>query len=124
MRVVWLTDIHLNFLSPVGIEKFYSLVRGSEPDVILISGDISEATRLEWHLQRMDAYFQRPIYFVLGNHDYYGSSFGGVAAIMTRLSGELDRLHWLTAGGVVELADGMALVGCDSWSDGRYGDYA
>ena len=123
MRVVWLTDIHLNFLSPVSIEKFYSLVRGSESDAILISGDISEATRLEWYLRRMDTYFQRPLYFVLGNHDYYGSSFAGVAAMMTRLSGELGRLHWLTDGDVVELASDVALVGCDSWSDGRYGDY-
>jgi predicted phosphodiesterase len=124
MRVVWLTDIHLNFLSPVGIEKFFSLVRGSEPDVILISGDIGEATRLEWFLRRMKTYFQRPIYFVLGNHDFYGSSFAGIGTLMSRLSQELDRLHWLTAEGVVELASGVGLVGHDSWADGRCGDYA
>lgn len=124
MRAVWLSDIHLNLLSPVSMEKFFSLVRGSQADTILISGDIGEAARLEWYLRRMESRFECPVYFVLGNHDYYGSSFAEVRVVAQRLSAEKGRLHWLTAGGVVELTPTTGLVGHDSWADGRLGDYA
>jgi len=124
MRIAWLTDIHLNFLSPVGMEKFVSLVRTGEADVILISGDIGEAARLEWYLRRLESYIQRPIYFVLGNHDYYGSSFDAVHTALSRLSAQANGLHWLRESGIVELTRRTALVGHDSWADGRFGDYA
>jgi predicted phosphodiesterase len=124
MRVTWLTDIHLNFLRPVGMEKFFSLVRGSKPDVVLISGDIGEASRLEWYLARLQSRLQCPIYFVLGNHDYYGSSFEEVRAVISRLSAQSDGLKWLPQSGVVELTPQTGLVGHDSWADGRFGNYA
>jgi Icc-related predicted phosphoesterase len=122
MRVVWLSDIHFNFLSPFSMEKLFSLVQRSQPDAVLISGDIGEAGRLEWYLDRMRSRFQCPIYFVLGNHDYYSSSFGYIHTLMAGLAG--DSLRWLSAGGVVELTPQTALVGHDSWADGRLGDYA
>jgi predicted phosphodiesterase len=124
MRVVWLTDIHLNFHTPVGIEKFFGLVRSSKPDVILISGDIGESTRLEWYLRQMETRFGCPIYFVLGNHDYYSSSFDYANGVVSRVCRESDRLCWLTEGKIIELAPDTALVGHDSWADGRLGDYS
>jgi len=73
-RAVWLTDIHINFLKPVQLEKFYQLITDSQPDCILISGDIGEAPRLKYYLQQLESRLPVPIYFVLGNHDYYGAS--------------------------------------------------
>lgn len=122
MRVLWLSDIHLNFLSPFSVEKLFSLVQRSQPDMILISGDIGEAGRLEWNLGRLQSRFKRQIYFVLGNHDYYSSSMAHIHNLMARVS--TDSLRWLTAGGVVELMPHIGLVGHDSWADGRLGDYA
>ncbi len=104
------------------MEKFFSLVQRSEADAILISGDIGEAARLEWYLQRLQSRLQRPIYFVLGNHDYYGSSMAHIHEAMSR--GSSESLRWLTAGGIIELTAQTALVGHDSWADGRLGDYA
>src|SRR6185436_14728975 len=115
MRVVWLTDIHLNFYTPFGMEKFFTLVRSSKPDAILISGDIGESTRLEWYLRQMETRFGCPIYFVLGNHDYYSSSFAYVNGLVSRLCRESSQICWLTEGKIIPLAADTALVGHDSW---------
>jgi Icc-related predicted phosphoesterase len=122
MQALWLSDIHLNFLSPFSMEKLFSLVQRSQPDVILISGDIGEAGRLEWNLARMQIRFQCPIFFVLGNHDYYSSSMAHVHELMAQLS--TNSLCWLTSGCIVELTPHIGLIGHDSWADGRLGDYA
>jgi predicted phosphohydrolase len=122
MRAVWLSDIHLNFLTPFSMEKLFSLVQRSQPDVVLISGDIGEAGRLEWYLGRLQSRFKCPVYFVLGNHDYYSSSIAHIHEVMALVSNE--SMRWLTAGAIVELTWQIGLVGHDSWSDGRLGDYA
>jgi predicted MPP superfamily phosphohydrolase len=122
-RLAWLTDIHLNFLSPVQMEKFYSLVQGTKADVILISGDIGEAPRLNWYLRQLEGRLQRPIYFVLGNHDYYMSSIDDVRSAVSRQVAESRWLKWLNTAGIVHLSTDTALIGHDGWADGRCGDY-
>ena len=42
-RVVWLTDIHLNFLSDTRVDAFLGDVASQRPDSVLIGGDIAEA---------------------------------------------------------------------------------
>ncbi len=123
-RVLWLTDIHLNFLQPVQLEKFYQLVKSAQPDSILISGDIGEAPRLKWYFQQMQSRLPYPIYFVLGNHDYYSASFADAHALVHELTGHSEHLHWMTESGVVELAPNVGLIGHEGWADGRAGNYA
>jgi predicted MPP superfamily phosphohydrolase len=122
-RVAWLTDIHLNFLGTMQVNRFANAVRALTPDVILISGDIGEARTLAWYLKTLEQKLQRPIYFVLGNHDFYMGSVDEVRAAADRLSNESNWLTWLPTAGVVELTSDTALVGHDSWADGRFGDY-
>jgi Icc protein len=119
-----LTDIHLDFLEPLEIDRLCEEVRQGKPDGLLISGDISLADRIEHDLQHLETAVPTPIYFVLGNHDYYGSSIAEVRASVEKLCRIATRLHWLTMGGVFRLNTDTALVGHDSWSDGRLGDYA
>jgi hypothetical protein len=71
---------------------------------------------LEWLAGRLD----RPIYFVLGNHDYYGGSIHLVQQTVQQL--ESPWLHWLPAIGVVRLTRSCGLVGHGGWGDGRLGD--
>ncbi len=123
-HVAWLTDIHLNFLKPVQLEKFYQQIKETHPDCILISGDISEAPRLKYDLQALESRLPYPIYFVLGNHDYYSASIADVESLVRNLTDKLSHLHWLTTEGIVELSPNIGLIGHDGWADGRYGDYA
>lgn len=120
-RIAWLTDIHLNFLKEAQIEEFCRTVSGTTCDAVLISGDISEAQTLEGHLRLLERCFQRPIFFVLGNHDFYRGSIDSVRRKAQLLSESTNWLNWLPHLGVVALTKQTGLLGHDSWGDGRLG---
>lgn len=123
-RIAWMSDIHLNFLDPEARFAFYERVRDVEADAVVIAGDIAEATSVERRLVELAHHAERPIWFVLGNHDYYRGSITEVRGAMTLLTEDSRWLRWLPRAGVVSLTSQTALLGHDGWSDGRYGDYA
>lgn len=120
-RLAWATDIHLNFLSDPEVESFCREVTESEPHAVLLSGDIAEAQSVEKYLLALSVQIERPIYFVLGNHDFYGSSIAAVRKKIEVLSRDDPWLDWLPVSGIVELTPETALVGHDAWADGRLG---
>lgn len=124
MRLAWLTDIHLNFLKPYQYDGFFAKIRAAKPDALVITGDIGEGRSVVYFLQQLDKRLALPIYYVLGNHDYYFASFGDIAKRMHKLTADSPFFHWLDTTGVIELAPDVALVGHSSWADGRLGDYA
>ena len=69
MQLIWLTDIHLNFLYSEEREQFYQQMAG-KCDALLISGDIAEANTIAPILKEMAHHIQKPIYFVLGPAQY------------------------------------------------------
>ncbi|RKY21696.1 MAG: phosphoesterase [Planctomycetota bacterium] len=122
MRAAWATDIHLNFVGTSAASAFCRDIAESGCEALLLGGDIAEAGSLERWLRFVTDALQLPVYFVLGNHDYYGGSLVELRGRMRRLS--LPGLHWLSAAGVVELAHHTALVGHGGWGDARIGDFA
>src|SRR5262249_38072266 len=60
-----------------------------------------------------------PIYFVLGNHDYYRSSIASVRAEVRRLD---DAATWLPAVEPLRLTPRVVMLGVDGWGDARCGD--
>ena len=75
------------------------------------------------YLLRIDGEFDCPVYFVLGNHDYYLGSIVEVRRRVEVLCGQRANLTYLTSGGIVELTPRVGLIGHDGWADGRVGDY-
>jgi Icc-related predicted phosphoesterase len=124
MRAIWLTDLHLNFAAAGPRREFYQSLRACAADAILLGGDIAEAPSLAQYLAELEAATEQPIYFVLGNHDFYGSSFAAVRREVRTLVKSSERLIWLTEAGVVALSQTTGLIGHDSWADGRLGDGA
>jgi predicted MPP superfamily phosphohydrolase len=122
MNLVWLTDLHLNFVDEARLEELLSEIRSKQPDAILISGDLAEAHHLAAYLHRLEWGLAQPIYFVLGNHDYYRGSIVAVRDSMERITRSSSRLKWLPALEVVSLSKSTALVGHDGWGDGRFGN--
>jgi predicted phosphohydrolase len=124
-RLAWLTDLHLNFLTYAQADEFLARVEALEPDAVLITGDISEARDLGRMLAHIAERLERPVYFVLGNHDFYHGSIREVRALATRLcDSAASRLCYLTAlDEPVALTPTVALIGHDGWADARLGDY-
>ena len=123
MKLAWLTDIHLNFIDENSRQKFYQEVVNTKCEGVLISGDIAEAPCLVDILNEIAEYIDKPIYFVLGNHDYYRGKINEVHDAMTALSKEQKKLFWLPASGINKFENNTFLIGQDGWADGRLGDY-
>lgn len=121
MRLAWMTDIHLEFIKARVLAAFLQTLKDAAPDAYIISGDIANAPDIITYLNLLEEALQKPIYFVLGNHDYYKSSIADVRQQVGTLAG--THLHWLNQRGVIELTPDTALIGHDGWSDGRYGDF-
>ena len=122
-RIGWATDIHLDWLDQPRRLQFYETLRAAGLEALLIGGDIGLAHSLPGFLSELEDGVDAPIYFVLGNHDFYGSSIASVRDRVCRQAAASRRLTWLPSAGVVKLSETTALVGHDSWADGRWGDF-
>ena len=122
--LAWLTDIHLEHTDAGGPFALCSEVLDAEPDAVLLGGDIGTASTLGGFLGTIERALARPIYFVLGNHDYYGGSITAVRSAVAELARGSEWLHWLPDAGVVALSPTCALVGQGGWGDGRLGSGA
>ena len=123
MKLAWATDIHLDFLAEAEIDLFCAAVRSAGPDGLLVAGDIAVAPTFESSLRGLERRLGMPIWFVLGNHDFYDGSVAAVRERATTLSKE-GRIVWLGAVDVVELTPRTGLVGHDGWGDARLGHHA
>ena len=119
----WITDIHLNFVSPLKRSEFYAHLRREKLQGLLLGGDIGEAGSVTTFLAEIADDLRIPIYFVLGNHDFYHGTLAGVRARVERKASESPGLQWLNSSGVICLTENTALIGHDSWADGRLGDF-
>ena len=70
----------------------------------------------------MATYIEKPIYFILGNHDYYKGQVNEVRDAMRMLTDTHKWLFWLPASGIQKLCSNTLLIGQDGWADGRLGD--
>lgn len=116
MRLVWLTDIHLNFLDPRGVESFYARVAEEGPDTVLISGDIAEAPSVVSGVEGLIRATGAPALYVLGNHDFYRGNVADVRASCRASDGT-----YLHGAAPVALSEDTAVIGVDGWADGRFG---
>ena len=96
-------------------------LHAAAPDAVLVTGDFATAASLPRWLRAYRRMTDRPLYFILGNHDFWGGGVAEVREEVRRLSADIDGLVYLTVADPVTLAPGVALVGHDGWYDARSG---
>lgn len=126
-RFLWLTDIHLNFLTREHVvewAKYCGKQAANEGcEGVIITGDISEAPILEDHLKIVHENIRLPIHYVMGNHDYWGTDSASLHQLARKMRQENEQISWLGEAGVVRVSDKTAIVGHDGWYDAGYGDW-
>ncbi len=148
MRILHITDIHLDHLEEstkpayVGREEpgswdkmkdfmdFYNnKIREEDIDFIVLTGDISVSQFLPGHLEFLQKGIKCPIYFILGNHDFYNDTkiFGGNSMKTAEYYSENSVVMYLTQKPYLEkdyVTDKkVGFVGVDGWYDGKYSDF-
>ena len=114
MNLAWATDIHLDHASESARQQFCQSVN-EHADALVVTGDIAESHTLSSALTSLADLTERPIYFVLGNHDFYRSSIAATRRQVGDIVRNSKGLVYLSESGVVELTPETALVGHDGW---------
>lgn len=126
-KLVWCSDIHLDFIARDERDKFYAKINSeidsSGAERLLLTGDVSTGNFITIHLGELAESVKVPISFVLGNHDYYNTNIEWTRSIMEMMSLGDARLSYLPSANVVHLSDSTALVGHDGWYDARHGTH-
>ena len=120
MKLAWISDPHLEFLSHGSGQAFIRYLAAHAPDAFVITGDLSNAVNLGKHLS-LFATLQAPVYFVLGNHDFYEGSFASVDEVARKACRKHPNLVHLGHGEIIHLTNRTSLIGHRGWADGRAG---
>jgi 3',5'-cyclic-AMP phosphodiesterase len=122
-KIAWATDIHLDRLLERDYLEYKDYLQKLNPDCLLISGDIAEGEFVCKSLSDFNDSFNFPIYFVLGNHDFYFSSFAEVEKKVGELVEKSANLYWLSKSGIIKLNETTALIGIEGWGDAGNGTF-
>lgn len=122
-KTIWLSDLHFNFTDYSTFQEFVQKLKNEKPRRLLIGGDTGESEDVAFYLKTLEQNLDAEIFFVLGNHDFYGSSIPRVKKELIELTKHSNRLFYLDELPFVELTKNTALIGNSSWADGRLGNY-
>ncbi len=120
--LIWLTDIHLEFCSHRRRHDLYRSINQAAGEIVVITGDLSAGTHRSAQYSELAEQVRKPIYFVLGNHDRFGTTFANAEAVVKRLATQFSHMVRLDGSQVMPLNESVALIGVDGWADGLGGE--
>lgn len=121
MLIVSATDIHFDHAKKRDPEKtdqdlVGELLAGFSPELpVVITGDLTIAPMLPECLEAFGK-TGRQVHFVLGNHDFWASSFGKTRESVVPLLERYPNLHYPTLQGSKVVGD-WTILGHDGWYD-------
>lgn len=121
-RIAWATDVHLEFAVDAMRSIFAKEIVNQKADALLLTGDIANSKLIERLLKELQGRIGIPIYFNMGNHDFYGGFISNGRRWAEGITKQAVPLHWIEEAGPVELTNDVGLVGVDGWGDGQLGD--
>jgi predicted phosphohydrolase len=120
-RILWLTDCHLDKVSPWKKQVFRQYLLKERFNGIFLTGDISNGRNTCDDLEMIAQTVSCPIYMVMGNHDYHWLSISQAHHNIKQLCIKYPNLIWLTEAGVIDLNEEVALLGTEGWYDAEEG---
>jgi predicted phosphohydrolase len=111
-KYIWLTDSHLYFFNRY---KLLNSILDQKAKAVFLTGDFSEGPSFLSNLEFFGKKLGRPLYFVMGNHEYHFSSFAKTHQAVRDLCAKYPNLIWMTENGIVPLNDEAAVIGTEGW---------
>lgn len=121
--LIWLTDLHLDATEEAVFQSLLDTLKELDPDLILVGGDTCNGHKALKYLSTISEIAQKPVHFVLGNHEFYHGSIIHIRKLVQHAAQTNRNLHYLTHENSIELTPTTALIGHDGWSDARAGDF-
>lgn len=109
MRLLILSDLHTDIGGP------YDVPAGTDYDLVVLTGDITApgVAAVRW-VAAPETFSNRPVIFVPGNHEYYGTELSSQLLAM-RKAAEGTRVHVLHRDAIV--LGGVRFLGATLWTD-------
>jgi predicted MPP superfamily phosphohydrolase len=120
---VWLSDTHFDHTGDPGVIALAEEIVKVNPTGIFVTGDIATSDKFVYYLSALEKITQRPIYFVLGNHDYYGSSFENTEKKAINVSSISTHIKYLGNVSYMNIGQQTAVLGVDGWYDALNGSW-
>lgn len=118
--IIWATDVHLNYFTDEYITNFgKTLSQSYKASGLIISGDISLGNKLERNIKTLSNAVQMPIYLVLGNHDFWYSSFNKTESLLDDICKDKSIINLNKD--FVKINDDTVITGFTGWYDCRFG---
>ncbi|PIS01643.1 MAG: hypothetical protein COT84_00960 [Chlamydiae bacterium CG10_big_fil_rev_8_21_14_0_10_35_9] len=121
--MLWLTDVHIDYKKDTSVNDFFERIQTQDEGGICITGDIAENRGAIEFIQKLSSKVRCPIYFVLGNHDFYGSEIFSLQEELFELFKENTSVYYLAKENVLSVSPDTAVIGVDNWYDLKGGDY-
>lgn len=119
-RYLWLTDTHL---WPWDRNNLLKIIINQNPKGVFLTGDISNSAYTLIHdLDFLGPRIERPLYFVIGNHDLHFSNIENTHAEIRNLCKKYKNLIWMDEVDILQLNEDTCCIGNMGWYDGRIGD--
>jgi len=124
--LAWATDTHFDHTinEPWLLTGFVNSIQRQGAQGLLLTGDISSGVFIRDHLVALQKGLgpDFPIWYILGNHDYYNNGIQDVRQQLKDLETAMPNLRHLNNLPFVSLNTTTALVGHDGWYDALYSD--
>lgn len=120
-KFLWFTDTHLDKVSFWKKLSFLKTLDRERPTGIILTGDISNGRQTISDLEMIANTVSCPIYFVLGNHDYYWSSIEKTHDKIRNMCAKHSNLIWMSEAGVVHINEEVAFIGTEGWYNAEEG---
>ena len=120
MKLCWLSDTHLDHADE-WVRMALAEKCANESDAVVITGDVTSGTELKL-LAEFATDYGKPVYFILGNHDYWGGSFASVTKAVRAMCRRQSNLIWLDDSPPIRLTPTVQLCGVGGWYDAQFGD--
>lgn len=121
--MLWLTDIHVDFKNKETVDRFFDSIASEKARGICITGDMADKEQSISFLEELSKKVDFPIYFVLGNHDYYGSSILSFQKKIESFFEGNPSVVYLPSQEEIGVSDTTAIIGIDNWYDLEIGNY-